>query len=768
MFKRTYLSLLVAALLPYSASAVTVDAQSSGRTEEIAVKKANLSALRATMTEIRGEKFLQDHIKEIRAKVILKVDDFVTDTKIVSSETDEKGNVKISTKVEVDDQKLTAVLQEISGDENSVAQANSTSGGSGETPKDNNNSGSQIASNTDSSNNTNNADKNGTSENETPPQDPSGNNTTTEQSDVANQVNEKLQELAKINPREVNSLEDTMKFTHLLRSAQISQIQHLFDILSNSYKITLKNIGQLDNYSEKELYSVSDDESELYTFTLTNKYSIGAVDTAVKASEEFYQRLDLDDNFTNLFKEIIHNSRHTYSLIEDRFTSLFSINEGSVKDMKWQPATVKVITYNQSKFQNEYDVNFDIPEFIKNDEAGKPSCIMQGGKGDIENRPNSFSFSSNVKFFDLKDSDVELKLENYIHNMGIIASADQPPHTYDMIFKYNFDQLSSTEKHGSSDAKGIAVKMTSKNVNIEPILERCKGQLNLPPSFLSSQLCVALYDKDKRFTDIIIPSLKKSPNFELEFTNTGDQLNLSAISESDVFLIKKYNVGVSGKPNKIEFKAGFDDFLLSEEGQKLNINNFNFTTGFLSSVDKKPNNFDFEQAISFDKFFFQSGNYDVDGSKLNIALRNLDFTPFKSYCKFKDEEELNLYTAIACAIGGNNEEDVFVPFLQIFKYETLGNIDFATVLNGSKVNLTAKIFVNPEFKLEKYEELFSTGLVLDADLTVDKSVFEKSQYQLESIGAMARQYVPDPEASQYKLHIVLKNGVLTINDKEVQ
>jgi hypothetical protein len=116
MFKRTYLSLLVSALLPLSAMSATVDMPASGKTEDIAVKKAGLSAVRAAMIEIKGEKFLQEHTKEIRNKVILKIDDFVTGTQVVSSEQNEKGMVQIYARVDYDRDKLTSVLNEIGGD----------------------------------------------------------------------------------------------------------------------------------------------------------------------------------------------------------------------------------------------------------------------------------------------------------------------------------------------------------------------------------------------------------------------------------------------------------------------------------------------------------------------------------------------------------------------------------------------------------------------------------------------------------------------------
>ena len=116
MLKRTYLSLIVSTLLPISAMSAVVEVPAVGKTEDVAVKKANLNAVRSAMIELRGKQFLQDHSKEIRNNVILKIDDFITSSEVVSSSKNDKGNYEINARVDVNSEKLSGVLAEISGE----------------------------------------------------------------------------------------------------------------------------------------------------------------------------------------------------------------------------------------------------------------------------------------------------------------------------------------------------------------------------------------------------------------------------------------------------------------------------------------------------------------------------------------------------------------------------------------------------------------------------------------------------------------------------
>ncbi|WP_406547210.1 hypothetical protein, partial [Succinimonas sp.] len=122
-FKRSALSILMSAMLSAGAMAVTVDIDATGKDQDTAMKKASLQAVRNVMLDIKDKDFVKQHASEVRSQVLQNTDSLITKSEVVSSASDDKGNVKIQARFEVDQERIAGILASI---ENGGAPAGDT------------------------------------------------------------------------------------------------------------------------------------------------------------------------------------------------------------------------------------------------------------------------------------------------------------------------------------------------------------------------------------------------------------------------------------------------------------------------------------------------------------------------------------------------------------------------------------------------------------------------------------------------------------------
>ena len=104
--KRSALSILMSAMLSTGAMAVTVDIDATGKDQDTAMKKASLQAVRNVMLDIKDKDFVKQHASEVRSQVLQNADILITRSEVVSSSADDKGNVKIQARFDVDQERI--------------------------------------------------------------------------------------------------------------------------------------------------------------------------------------------------------------------------------------------------------------------------------------------------------------------------------------------------------------------------------------------------------------------------------------------------------------------------------------------------------------------------------------------------------------------------------------------------------------------------------------------------------------------------------------
>ena len=752
MFKKTYLSLLISVLLPASAMAVSVDVPASGKTEDIAIQKANINAVRMAMIEIKGEKFLQEHTKEIRNLVILKIDDYVSGTQVVSSQTNEKGNIDIYARVEVDKDKLAAVLNGVGGGSNTQtsAETNVT------TP-----SGTETASNQGGEQQNT---SQGTGEVQSDKPESAGTAAAAREKLV---TDDELAYLASVNPAEVNSLDATKRYYHALRNKMLAATQE--NLASLGSTLTLKSYDDENVNDTTDVFKYSafeEDDEEFYTVTMTNSYEIGKVNSSFSINDVFFEELGLGESFTPLAKEFLNTSKHSVNIASDTAESVFSVKEGELSGFKWKPVQFDYKLSNVSKTLNDFEVSFKLPE-LANPEA---KFLLSDASAFVEKRPQNFAFNFNIKNFRLAHEEGSLELDNYFHKIGSVPSADMKPANYDIGFRIGIDRYSDVESGKAWGINGTQFAFNIKNIDLSHAAAKC-GQDPASFGFTDFFKCLSSDSDSENYDPLsdnpVMAAFRQSADLGYELSLQSEYVNLARIMDTDVFDIKGLKFASETSKEKFGLTAHLDKFEVAEHKDKLNIEGLNIDYGFVSNASGRKDNLDMSFRASLDRFYlFDRAEFDVTGNSIEFGFKNLNTVGLSKFCNVAEDDHLSIIPSMMC-IAGNKSDALMQPSISAVQKDTNAFLNINTTLNGAAVSFNSVLTVNPDFDGSDMNKAMA-GITVTADLKLDKSIFSKEQYALGEVPEKIKDYILNPEAQVYEFHMVFKNGTFTVNDREVK
>ncbi len=729
MFKRTYLSLLVSALLPLSAMSATVDMPASGKTEDIAVKKAGLSAVRAAMIEIKGEKFLQEHTKEIRNKVILKIDDFVTGTQVVSLEQNEKGMVQIYARVDYDRDKLTSVLNEIGGDSGVQTAANAE------------NAGVTAAANVEN---------------------------TDAAKDAPLVTEAEMAYLGGVNPAEITTVEGTKLYYHALRNKLLSDVQNQLTAMQSDIRIKSLGDEPVSDTSDIFRYTAFDEDKEFYTASFTNTYDVGTVDSALSVNDAFFKNLDIVDAAVPFFKELLNTSKHRFNIRDDTTESVFTTGRGETGTFKWDPVEISLKSFNVSKTFGEFEANMKVPGMS----LAERKMNLADLTAFFENRPQQMILNIALKKLNAAENDdSSYVLDNYVQNFGILPSENKKPANFDMSYKIGFDKYVFMESGKGFELNGTQLKFGIKHIDFSYGAGKCgiadPGKFTFPALFN----CMIRDNDDEDYIffndNPVVASFRQSGEIGYDLSLAVSEAKLGREMDIDIFDIRGLKLGIESSENRFGMKTQIDGLdVVQKDISNLAVTGFKYDYGFISNASGRRNNIDLFLNASLDNFkLIEDGDYDIKGTSLEFGLKNVSTAEFSKFCKLPENDHLSLISSVRC-LADSDSDDWFSPGASLVQKDTGAYLNFKTTLNGAPVSLNSVLSVDPAYDDSGKDSMSVVPYItVTADLKVDKSVFFMKQYGLEDALEFSQNYIADPEAGEYVYHIVFKNGTVTINGK---
>ncbi len=754
MFKKTYLSFLISVLLPASAMAVSVDVPASGKTEDIAIKKANINAVRMAMIEIKGEKFLQEHTKEIRNLVILKIDDYVSGTQVISSQKNEKGNLDIYARVEVDKDKLAAVLNGVGGGANTQTSAETDVATQSGTETASNQGGEQQNT------------SQGTGEIQ-PEQDKPVSTAAASTAREKLVTDEELAYLSGVNPAEINTLDGTKQYYHALRNKMLAATQENLTGFGSTLTLKSYNDENISDTIDVFKYSaIEEDDEEFYTVTMTNSYEVGKVNSSFSINDGFFENFGLDESVTPLVKEFLNTSKHSVNIASDTAESVFTLKEGELGGFKWKPVQFDYKLSNVSKTLSDFEINFKIPE-LANPSA---NMLLSDTFALVEKRPHNFVFNFNVKDFKFASENRTLEIGNYYHKIGSVPSADMKPANYDLGFMIGIDRYSDIESGKAFGINGTQFKFNIKNIDLSHAAAKC-GMEPAGFGFTEFFKCINSDSDNENYDPLsdnpVMATFRQSADLGYELSLQSEYINLARIMETEVFDLKGVKFATETSKEKFGLNTHLDKFEVVDRRDKMNIEGLNIDYGFVSNASGRKDNLDMSFKASIDKFYlFHRAEFDITGNSIELGFKNLNTVGLSKFCNVGENDHLSIIPSMMC-IAGNESGALIKPSISAIQKDTNAFLNINTTLNGAPVSFNSVLTVNPDFDGSDMNKAMA-GITVTADLKLDKSIFSKEQYDLAEVPEKIKDYILDPEAQVYEFHMVFKNGTFTVNDREVK
>ncbi len=208
----------------------------------------------------------------------------------------------------------------------------------------------------------------------------------------------------------------------------------------------------------------------------------------------------------------------------------------------------------------------------------------------------------------------------------------------------------------------------------------------------------------------------------------------------------------------------------------------NLTTGITSRITSpdKANTFSYGLTLGLGQFLLKSSDGDEDGAgeaaegtidvrdvTLSLTLNGLGLDPMAKACGIQGQQ-MSLLKLVRCHTA-TDEDARDDAYMKTVSRDTTAELSFSAQLSGSRVTATATAGFKPQAGQENaaFPELMEAA-VLDADVGIDASLLNKTQYVPEDFAGMLKKYAADPGAAVYTYHLEYRKGELKINGKGLE
>ncbi|MEE3422664.1 MAG: DUF945 family protein [Succinimonas sp.] len=499
-FKRSSLSILLSAMLSAGAMAVTVDIDATGKDQDTAMKKASLQAVRNVMLDIKDKDFVKQHASEVRSQVLQNTDSLITKSEVVSSSSDDKGNVKIQARFDVDQERIAGIL---AGIENGGAPAGDTPVSDNTSGKDIVKSGAETLAANNSSSGTEDPEKTPAPKaDQTPPED--------------DEDDEKTEFKALI-PERTYDMKNPRDAGQFIADTAAREMARFFQDIGISGTVTKKpGSVSTDNSDSADLEFAMEGDEDKFTLTLTNSYSDDGVVTLIAADDRLYK--DADEAEASLVKSILANTENRYSIKDDTAVTAITLPSGKLEEVSWDTAAMEYKAYGVSNYQNAYNIALSFPKIqIATSADGKDPVVISAIKGTVENRADSFTLNYAIGEFS-GNFDGAMKLNSLGFSLEKTASASKKPGFID----YGLDL---TLGGFSYEAMGIqisdaAINLGLKELDMNSFIKACHYQKGEIIGFGSMAKCIAANTDNDELTDSLNTVFNPASSLSLAFKAT--------------------------------------------------------------------------------------------------------------------------------------------------------------------------------------------------------------------------------------------------------
>lgn len=498
--KRSALSILMSAMLSTGAMAVTVDIDATGKDQDTAMKKASLQAVRNVMLDIRDKDFVKQHASEVRSQVLQNADSLITRSEVVSSSADDKGNVKIQARFDVDQERIAGIL---AGIENGGAPAGDTPVSGSDSGKDTGTGGAETLAANNSSSGTEDPQKTPATKADQPPAEDDDDDEKTEFKAL---IPERKYDMK--NPRDAGQF---------IADTTAREMARFFQDIGISGSVT-KKPGSVssDNSDSADLEFAMEGDEDKFTLTLTNSYSDDGVVTVVAADDRLFK--DADEAEASLVKSILANTENRYSIKDDTAVTAITLPSGKLEEVSWDTATMEYKAYGVSNYQNAYNIAISFPKIqIATSADGKDPVVISAMKSTVENRADSFTLNYAIGEF-AGNFDGAMKLNSLGFSLEKTASASKKPGFID----YGLDL---TLGGFSYEAMGIkigdaAINLGLKELDMNSFIKACDYNNGEIIGFGSMAKCIAANSGNEDLTDSLNTVFNPASSLNLAFKAT--------------------------------------------------------------------------------------------------------------------------------------------------------------------------------------------------------------------------------------------------------
>ncbi len=498
--KRSALSILMSAMLSTGAMAVTVDIDATGKDQDTAMKKASLQAVRNVMLDIKDKDFVKQHASEVRSQVLQNADSLITRSEVVSSSADDKGNVKIQARFDVDQERIAGIL---AGIENGGAPAGDTPVSGSDSGKDTGTGGAETLAANNSSSGTEDPQKTPATKADQPPAEDDDDD---EKTEFKSLIPERKYDMK--NPRDAGQF---------IADTAAREMARFFQDIGISGSVT-KKPGSVssDNSDSADLEFSMEGDEDKFTLTLTNSYSDDGVVTVVAADERLFK--DADEAEASLVKSILANTENRYSIKDDTAVTAITLPSGKLEEVSWDTATMEYKACGVSNYQNAYNIAISFPKIqIATSADGKDPVVISAMKSTVENRADSFTLNYAIGEF-AGNFDGAMKLNSLGFSLEKTASASKKPGFID----YGLDL---TLGGFSYEAMGIQISDASLNLGIKELdmnsfIKACDYQKGEIIGFGSMARCIAANTDNEELTDSLNTVFNPASSLNLAFKAT--------------------------------------------------------------------------------------------------------------------------------------------------------------------------------------------------------------------------------------------------------
>lgn len=458
MFKKSTLAVLLSTICAFSASAMTVDVSSVGKDEAAALKSASVKAVRDVMIKMTGDDFVKSHVKEVRSEIILKADQYVAGTNVVSSEAADGGNVKLQVNVDVDETKLASALTSLGADVDAAYR-----------PKEDANSGGSESSSAQTT-------TPGTQTSETQTAQAPGAFFDPADFPAVPSVSIPGVSAALPAPAVTAYAGDPKSAGRHATSLIATGAGDILNLFSDKIKVVPNTAADTDT---SFVYDVLAEGKKLFSATMTNAYGSNFVDTILTYDSGFDSLLEnLPEAARPLVKDAFRSVRSHYDLSADTAQITFGLSgkiDAKPESISWKNARSKVTLYGASKNSSEFDMHYVADEFSRDDGEGWKMSAKDGSYV-YQNRADRNLLRVHAGKIDAGDEDGGMTISDLAFGFESGPSADKVVNMVD----YSWGVWLGQFKGYGMDITDVGAGIGFRNLNLSSVAQICGAAKDQP------------------------------------------------------------------------------------------------------------------------------------------------------------------------------------------------------------------------------------------------------------------------------------------------